>query len=138
MQTWNLKISICFILHALGVSPKMKMHLNFRQFTHLNIGLSHSFSLSVRLTWKTVPKHSEPDLTIWHVEKQIIICHEYSWSCMLTNEGIRLWITFSETMFTVHNKKKSQREQVTFIAVIWTTFMTYWVDKTKFIALQMR
>ena len=121
------------MLHALGVSPKMKMHLNFRQFTHLNIGLSHSFSLSVRLTWKTVPKHSEPDLTIWHVEKQIIIRHEYSWSCMLTNEGIRLWITFLETMFTVHSKK-FQIEQVTFYYSDLNDFYDPWVDKTKLIA----
>ena len=133
MQTWNLKISICFILHALGVSPKMKMHLNFRQFTHLNIGLPQGFSSSVRLTWKTVPKHSEPDLTIWHVEKQIIICHEYNWSCMLTNEGIRLWITFSETMFTVH-RKKFQMEQVTFYCSDLNDFYDPWVNKNKLIA----
>ena len=133
MQTWNLKISIRFILHALGVSPKMKMHLNFRQFTHLNIGLPHSFSHQLDLTWKTVPKHSEPDLTIWHVEKQIIICHEYNWSCMLTNEGIRLWITFSETMFTVHNKKVSKGTGHFYCSDL-NDFYDSWVDKTNLIA----
>ena len=46
---------------------------------------------------------------------------------MFTNKGI--WIAFSETMFMVHSKK-FQIEQVTFIVVIWTTFMTPgWIDQ---------
>ena len=48
---------------------------------------------------------------------------------MLTTENIHLWITLSVTMFTVHSKK-FQIEQVTFIVVIWTTFMTLgWMDQ---------
>ena len=40
-----------------------------------------------------------------------------------------LWITLSVTMFMVHSKK-FQIEQVTFIVVIWTTFMTPgWIDQ---------
>ena len=60
----NLDNSNCLALHALGISSKMKMHLNFKQFTHLNIGLPHSFSHQLDLTWKTVLKHPEPDLII--------------------------------------------------------------------------
>ena len=57
------KISICFMPHAFGINPRITMHASFKQLTHLIIGLSDNFSLSVRLTWKTVPKHSEPDFS---------------------------------------------------------------------------
>ena len=55
---------------------------------------------------------------------------------MLTKEGIRLWITFSETMFMVHSKK-FQIEQVTFTTSDLNDFYDPWVDKTKLIAWQM-
>ena len=52
---------------------------------------------------------------------------------MLTSEDIRLWITFSETMFMVHSKK-FQIEQVTFTTSDLTDFYDPWQDKIRLVA----
>ena len=55
---------------------------------------------------------------------------------MFTNEGICLWIAFSEEMFMVHSKK-FQIEQVTFTRSDLTTFMTLGWIKLKLIACRI-
>ena len=52
---------------------------------------------------------------------------------MFTNEGICLWIAFSETMFMVHSKK-FQIEQVTFTTSDLNDFYDPWQDKIRLIA----